>query len=311
MGMTLRKLVVGLVALAALIGVFLLYTRTNRTPPIIADVAKRAPMPVPDANAQAEDTGGTVLGIDIGRVEQTRFLHRNEHNQVDRDFGFEQLLHQQGNQWEITQPYLKLFFPSFRCEVTANRGKVQVDAMYSQLVAGDARFSGNVVIHIAPAEPNAALECFIHLDDVEFLAAKSLFSSAGAVRFLSRRAQLTGTGLELLYDGARSRLELFRIFDLDSLRLRSRDLGSVADLTPPRRPAGPASTPSPAAGQKAKEGGSETPPADRYQCIFHRNVAIEMPDRLVTTREDLVIHSILWSGATTVRRPDQVRVRSW
>ncbi len=300
MKVTFRKLVVGLIALAALVGVFLLYTRTSRTPPIIAELPKSVPAPVADVNAATSSAGGTVLGTIIDRVEQTRFLHRNERNQVDRDFGFVQLLHQQGNQWEITKPYLQLFFPTFRCDVTANRGKVQVDAMYSQLIAGDAQFSGNVVIHIVPHEPNEALECFIHLDDVEFLAAKSLFSSAGAVRFLSRRAQLTGRGLELLYDEARNRLELFRIFDLDSLRLRSRELGSVADLTPPRRSAGEAPSQGPVAEPKPRAGGLETPPSDCYQCIFHRNVAIEMPDRVVTAREDLVLDNLLWSGA---RRP--------
>ncbi len=239
----LRKFVVGLIALAALLGVYWLYTRTNRTPPIVADIAKTLPAPVADVNAGLPQGVGTILGVDIGQVEQTRFLHRNENNQVDRVFGFEQLLHKQSKQWEITNPYMKLLFPTFRCEVTANRGKVQVEAIFSQLMAEDAQFSGNVVIHIVPTEPNDALECFIHLDDVGFQSAKSLFSSAGAVRFLSRRAQLTGTGMELIYDEGRSRLELFRISTLGSLRLSSREMGSVADLTPRQRPQGAAPAP--------------------------------------------------------------------
>jgi hypothetical protein len=181
--------------LAALLGVYGLYTRYNRTPPIVADIAKTLPAPVADVNAGPPQGVDTILGVDIKGVEQTRFMHRNEKNQVDRVFGFEQLLHKQSKQWEITNPYMRLLFPTFRCEVTANRGKVQVEAVFSQLMAEDAQFSGNVVIHIVPTEPNDALECFIHLDDVGFLAAKSLFSSAGAVRFLSRRAQLTGTGM--------------------------------------------------------------------------------------------------------------------
>jgi hypothetical protein len=295
MNVTIRKFVVGFLALAGLIGIYQLYTRTNRTPQIEAGLAKTVPPPVIDANADSPDDVGTVLGVGIGRVEQTRFLHRNERNQVDRDFGFEQLRNQQGNQWEITNPYLKLFFPTFQCIVTANRGKVQVETAFSRLMASDALFSGNVVIHIVPSEPNSALECFIHLDDVGFLAAKSLFSSDGAVRFLSRRAQLAGTGMELIYDEARSRLELFRIFTLDSLRLRSREMGSVADLTPRRHPGNAAPGPTPTAGGPAKL------PDDRYQCIFHGNVAIAMPDRVVMARDELAIDNILWSGS---KRPD-------
>ena len=302
---TLRKFVVGLIALAALIGVYWLYTRTSRTPPIVADTTRMLPVPVADVNAGPPKGVGTILGVDIGQVEQTRFLHRNENNQVDRVFGFEQLLHKESKQWEITNPYMKLFFPTFHCDVTANRGKVQVEAVFSQLKAEDAQFSGNVVIHIVPTEPNDALECFIHLDDVGFLAAKSLFSSAGAVRFLSRRAQLTGTGMELIYDEGRSRLDLFRIFKLDSLRLSSRELGSVADLTPRQRPQAAAPAPGASARQALAGAGPATLPADRYQCIFHSNVAIVTPDRAVTAQDELTIDHILWPGSKKPEAPVQ------
>jgi hypothetical protein len=301
MNVTIRKFVVGFIALAALIGVYLLYTQTNRTPPIEADLARPAPAPMTDVNADPQNDVGTIVGVGIGRVEQTRFLHRNDRNQVDREFGFVQLLHKVGSQWEITNPYLKLFFPTFQCIVTANRGKAQVETAFSRPMVSDALFSGNVVIHIVPSEPNSALECFIHLDDVGFLAARSLFSSDGAVRFLSRRAQLTGTGMELLYDEGRNRLELFRIFNLDSLRLRSRELGSVADLTPRQRPGSVAPSQDAAPGQTPVMKGAAAPPDDRYQCIFHRNVAIEMPDRVVVARDELAIDNILWSGS---KKPD-------
>jgi hypothetical protein len=294
---TIRKFVVGSIALSALVGVYLLYARFNRTPAMEASLTKTVPAPVADVNTDSQGDVGTILGVGVNRVEQTRFLHRNERNLVDRVFGFDQLLHKQGNQWEITNPYMQWFLPTFHCVVTANRGKVQVDTAFSRLVAGDAWFSGNVVIHIVPAEPNNALECFIHLDDVGFLAAKSLFSTAGAVRFLSRRAQLTGTGMELLYDEGRSRLELFRIFDLDSLRLRSRELGSVADLTPPRRTPNAAPSQDPLVRQTPTQSSPEKPPGDSYECVFHTNVTIEMPDRVITARDVLSIDNILWAGS--------------
>jgi hypothetical protein len=130
-----------------------------------------------------------------------------------------------------------------------------------------------VVIHRSHGAERR-LECFIHLDDVGFLAAKSLFSSAGAVRFLSRRAQLTGTGMELIYDESCSRLELFRIFQLDSLRLSSRELGSVADLTPRRSPSDAPSAADASARPAPAETGPDPALGDRYQCIFHNNVTI-------------------------------------
>jgi hypothetical protein len=300
MNMTVRKLAVGLLALGTLIVVYGLYLRINRTPPLTAGLARpmSPPTPFPDVNANARGEVAKVLGTAVEEVRETRFQHRDEHNRVDREFGFEQLLHKVGNQYETAHPYLTLFFPTFQCVVTANRGRVQVDTVFSRPMASDAQFSGNVIIHIIPAEPNDARECYIHLDDVGFLAAKSLFSSEGPVRFLSRRAQLTGTGLELIYDGARSRLELFRIFALDTLRLQSRQLGALAALKPRARPGAAAS----AAGQThAPTVGRGTPPEDRYQCIFHRNVAIEMPDRVVVARNELAIDNILWPGS---KKPD-------
>jgi hypothetical protein len=303
MSVTLRKFVVGFSALAALIGIYLLYTQFDRTSPLVVDLAKTPPAPVADVNTDSQGEVGLIGDVGIGRVEQTRFVHRNENNQVDRVFGFEQLLHKQGNQWEITKPYLKLFLPAVRCDVTANRGKVQVDTAFSRLTANDASFSGNVVIHIVPAEPNDALECFIHLDDVGFLAARSLFSSGGAVRFLSRSAQLTGTGMEMIYDEEHNRLELFRIFNLDSLRLRSRELGSIADLTPQRRSGDSRPPEGPLVRQADARPGSDKPPGEQYQCVFHRNVAIDLPDRVITARDALSIDTILWSGSKKADTP--------
>ena len=134
----------------------------------------------------------------------------------------------EGNQWEITKPYMRLYLEKFVCRVTADSGTVLLDDAFGRPMPTDAKFIGNVVIHITPTDPNDPWECFIHLDDVGFLAEKSLFSSTGAVRFLSRAVRLTGTGMELVYDAPRSRLELFRIFDLDSLRLRSSEVKAVS-----------------------------------------------------------------------------------
>jgi hypothetical protein len=133
---TLRKLVVGLLTLGTLAGVYWLYTHLYQAPLLVPDQGSPLPAAVTDANTGPAHEVGTVFGVGIGRVEQTQFVHRNERNEVDRDLGFEQLLHQRGNQWEITKPYLKLYFPAFRCDVTANHGRVHVETVFSRLTAG-------------------------------------------------------------------------------------------------------------------------------------------------------------------------------
>ncbi len=300
MGLHVRKIVVGVVALGVLLGVFVLYTRVSETP-ALTDAREVRPEVVEDTNEPAGDEVGMIGPVGIGSVKQTRFLHTNEQNRVDREFGFEELLHRQGDQWEITRPYMKLFLPQFRCDVTADRGKVQLQTAFGQPIPSDADFSGNVVIHILPSEPNDPWECFIHLDTVEFLAAKSLFSTLGSVRFLSRNAQLTGKGMELLYDQTSSRLDLFRIFQLDSLRLRSSAFGSVGSIASPRE-SGAAGAPSAVNPEQPLVGPGAG--SDYYQCLFRRNVVIHTPDRTVVARDLLAIHNIRWSGGGTSGRND-------
>ncbi len=300
MGQRVRQFVVGLLALGALLGIYWFYTRFGSARPAVTEVASALPEPVADAGAgEPEREIGTIAGVGVRSVRHTRFVHRNERNQVDREWGFEELLYEEGDQWEITYPYMDLYFPEFRCRVTADRGKVQVETAFGQPMANDALFSGNVVIHILPSEPNDPWECFIHLDDVGFVAERSLFSSAGAVRFFSRSAQLTGRGMELLYDEPRSRLELFRVFDLDNLRLRSSEFSSVAGVASQQRlaettvPADPNGTPVRPAQRKPDPNG---PPTGYYQCIFRENVTITAPDRVVVAKDLLAINNIRWSS---------------
>ena len=301
MGLNLRKFAVGFLALSVLAGVFLLYMRLNHTPPIIVEPAKSAPAPAGEGNvAGTEEPVGTISGVGIGPVRETRFQHRNEFNQIDREFGFEELLHERGNQWEITKPYMRLYLEKFVCRVTADSGTVLLDDAFGRPMPTDAKFIGNVVIHIVPTDPNDPWECFIHLDDVGFLAEKSLFSSTGAVRFLSHAVRLTGTGMELVYDAPRSRLELFRIFDLDSLRLRSSEVKAVSgkgtsESRPRVQAEPPAGKDSGGTASATNAGGRATAPAEVYQCVFRKNVRLDSPDGVVVARDRLSINRIQWS----------------
>ena len=284
---------VGLVALGALLLVYLAYTRLGGAERI--DLATRDPLgaAMPPTDARYDSNAPRFGGTSVGAVRQTQFFHKNEQGVVDREFGFEELLHQQGDQWEITKPYMRLFTRHFRCHVTADRGQVQCEMASGQPVPDDARFSGNVVIHVIPNEPNDPKELFIYLDDVAFIAERSLFSTPGPVKFVSRVAQLVGRGMELIYDEGRNRLELFRVQQLESLRARSADLAPLTEKT--GRGTSPAAGPTDAntvvvaAGDAPTEG---TP--DLYECVFWKNVRIEAPEQVIVARQWLAINNILW-----------------
>jgi len=316
MGLHFRKFVVGLAALAVLLCAFALYTGFGRTPPILTSARELPPEPVGEVDAaDSSEEVGTIMGVGVGRIERTQFFHTDENSRVDREFGFERLLHEKGNQWEIAHPYMKLFLPKLRCDVTADLGKVQVDAASSRPMPKDATFSGNVVIHVIPVEPNDPWECFIYLDHVGFLAEKSLFSTSGPVRFLSRSVRLTGSGMELIYDMARSRLDLFRIFNLDSLRLRSSEFGSVADIASgspahdsalggPSQPSDSGKSDAPSAARARDAGTGPNATMDGYQCVLRGNVTIETPDRTVVARDLLSINNVFWSQSEDSDKED-------
>lgn len=305
-----RKLVIGLVVLGVMLALYAGYARMGGKPPAGLNASKPLPMAAAEPTAEPNNQGSRIGATEIGIVKGTRFFHRDQASRVDREFGFEVFLHKQGDRWQFTHPYMKLFLPKARCEVTADTGEVQVQAAFGQFVPNDALFRGNVVIHVIPTRPNDPRECYIYLDDVTFIAEKSMFSSTGPVRFVSRSAMLDGAGMELIYDSVESRLDLFRIISLKSLRIRSADVAMFADKEgagqdrsgrsgPPavasQGPDGAVSVGSPGGAGVAAP--AAVPPAI-YECILRRNAQISTPDRLVLALERLAIMNIPWARST-------------
>jgi hypothetical protein len=290
--------------LGALVFVYLAYTRLGGDERIDLSTRDRLGAAMPTGSAARYDGNAPKIGgVSVGTIKQTTFVHKNEFGVVDREIGFDTLLPQKGDQWEVTKPYMRLFMPQFRCHVTADVGLVQCEtALGGRLVPDDAMFSGNVVIHVIPSDPNDPMELFIYLDDVAFVAEQSLFSTVGPVKFVSRVAQLVGRGMELIYDEGRNRLELFRIRELESLRGRSADLKLLTDET--RRDGAPVADSVQPADANAVVLTADAEPADEaadsYECVFWKNVRIETPEQIIVARQWLAVHNILWSGRDDV-----------
>ena len=80
-------------------------------------------MSIADTNDfDADEEVGTIVGVGIGNVQDTEYLHRDETGRIDRRFGFHELLHEQGDQWGTIKPYMDLCFLEATCRVTADRG---------------------------------------------------------------------------------------------------------------------------------------------------------------------------------------------
>lgn len=300
MEMNPRKLVIGLLVLAALVLIYLAYTQVDKTPDLV-DVEEMVLDPTEEATPDERD-GLSTETEERGNsfVKKTRFIHKSQEGQIDREFGFEVLTNPEADQWTCTNPYMKLFLGDLDCYITADTARAQVDMSLKNPMPDDIAFSDNVVVRIVSTDPNIIEEAFIYLDDVAFVSEQSLFSSSGSVKFVSSVAQLKGHGLELIYDDLLGRLELFRIRDLESLRIRSDRVASLsspiepkpqAETTKPNAP-GPedtTQTQQPVAGETTAR-----PQGDSYRCVFYRNVTIETPREIITAKERFAINNILW-----------------
>ncbi len=297
----LRKFAIGFVVLGAVILAYLAFMQAGGGPVMDADLRDQFVRETSDGNAApSADHLGRIGDVGVGGIRQTHLFHTDQTGRIDREFGFEQLLYSEGDQWRITHPWMSLSLGGVHCRITADQGEVQLDTAFDQPSPDDATFTGNVVIRVSPTDPNDPLELYVYLDDLAFIADSSLFSTTGAVRFVSRYAQLTGRGMDLLYDEAHRRLELFRVKELEDLRLRS-DLfaslpESAASSATPDEPDAEVTEAAAAHAdvRAADANGGATP--DCYACVLHRNVIITTPEQKVTARDRLVIDNIFWTG---------------
>ncbi|MHC4075174.1 MAG: hypothetical protein ACYSRZ_02000 [Planctomycetota bacterium] len=266
-----RKILLWCLSLAVVFMVYAGYSRLNKTPQITTGSAEKSNKAA-EANTTLDDEVGMVGKVGIGTVRNAKFITLNDQKQLKREFGFERLLHESGNQWILEKPYMNIFRDAFKIFITAEQGDIKLQSQSSTPTPEDAQLGGNVVIHILPARAGGVDESFIYLDEVVFSGEKSRFSSAGPVRFVSKNAELTGNSFELIYNQATERLELLRIVHLDSLKIKTSS--KVSLLSGDNSDAQPETT-------KQQSVQKPQTPAESFTCVLSKNVVIETPEEVV------------------------------
>jgi len=289
-----RKLIIGLLSLLVALALYLFFTWSSPTPQIVADKSSDQPEST-GISEQPEGRVGKIGDVGISAVQQAKYTHLNSKKEVDREFGFEKLLHEVGDEWEIEKPFMNIFRRDFECRITADSGKVQVQVAGGKPTPRDASLNGNVVIHIIPTADSDVTESFIYLDDIIFISERSQFSTKGPVKFVNDNAKLTGKGLELVYNEQTRRLDFLRIIQLDdlSLRIPSKENSSSRQGKPQTAAAAPLSAdtatikPEQSKPDKDKKG-------EYYKCTLSGNVVINTPEQVVVT-DELLINDIFQS----------------
>ena len=309
MGFGARKFYVWLISLGAVLAIYLLYNLISKTPPI--DMRKEFTGTAADSNLGGFDgEGGRIGDVHVPGVRKAEFIDLDkETKEVIRVWGFEELLHDTGEEWDIEKPYMNIFRRSFKCYITSDKGRVRVETVAGRPSPKDVTLTENVVIHVLPENGSTIKESFIYLDDVDFISEKSQFSTAGPVKFVSEDVQMLGRGLEVVYNEELDRLEFFRIIHLESLHARvpletglfspgqtgvdrPADTNSRPKTQQPDEPAvaedsqktKPLPTASTRAGEQAE--------GEHYRCVFTKNVVIKSPQEWVFAADEVCISNI-------------------
>ena len=309
-----RKFYIGFISLAAILVIYLLYSRLGTT--TLPDTARQADFmdTVADSNvSEFESKVGRIGDVGVGTIEKANFQTYNENQEVVREVGFERLLSKSRDIWETEKPFINIYRRNFISNITADTGTILVETAVGKTTPKDATFTSNVVVHIVPVGSGGVKESYIYLDDITFISDKSLLSTANSVRYVSEDARMLGTGLELVYDDVLERLEYLWIIDLESLHIKNSQAavlpGSKKQAEEPVDTNGRAETKQPdetaVASDVTKTQVTSTQPSieqvegEYYNCVLSKNVLIDGPEQLVFAQDKMFINDILWSKTSS------------
>jgi len=317
-----RKLLVGFISLGVVFAAYLLYRGVSNTPVLETDSGIESIEFATDSNVGDLDSGVGKMGdLGLGPVRKAKYITLNKQTKaVEREWGFEKLLHEGQDKWDLEKPYVNVYQRNFKCYITADKGQVQVETTLGRPTPKDATFTGNVVVHVLPEELSELKECFVYLDDMTFLSDRSQLSTAGPVEFVSDDVHMLGTGLEIIFNEQSDRLEFFRIVNLETLRIKGSQATMFASgqTETPAETLAQTETPAEVETQAEAEQPDEMvvaagpqedakqlprdarPQVERkqgvfYKCVLSRNVLIETPDELIFADKRILISDIFWS----------------
>ncbi|MHC4658300.1 MAG: hypothetical protein ACYS83_03870, partial [Planctomycetota bacterium] len=142
-----RKFYVWLISLGVVLAVYLLYDRMAGTPQIDFDTQAQFTGAVADSNGEI----GMIGDVGVRELEVAEFITRNDKTkEIEQIFGFEELIDEEGDEWEVSKPYMNIFRRNFNCYITADKARIRIETAADRHSPKDPRLSGNVVIRILP-----------------------------------------------------------------------------------------------------------------------------------------------------------------
>ncbi|MCD6395870.1 MAG: LPS export ABC transporter periplasmic protein LptC [Planctomycetes bacterium] len=333
----LRKIMIWCVAVSALLIVFRVYNRITGIPKIVPPPKNEGEViEAPTFNREGSRIGSAM----VDRVGESRYkFYDPVTKKLERELGFKKLLNpgDRSKKWQLREPYMIMYNDDSVCRITSKRGTVQVETVDNNPTPTDAELYDNVVIRIQSTAAVPAPDTVIYMDRLLYNSERSVFHTNGPIKLISEKAEMEGTGLQLIYNETLNRFEFFKVEILDYLRLKnvaafssprgaiaaktsdagsakSTDAGEVQSVAvagsqkPTVAVAGSQKPGEPkvvVAGDTADEKVKAAPsPDDFYECTFSRDVVIKYGDEIIVEGADEIsIRNILWASGSAKSKP--------
>jgi hypothetical protein len=311
----LRKIIIGLVAAAVVVIAFMIISNSSDSMPVEQTQGNdRSPIERHDFSETTK-----IGGSGISNAKNSGFITRDPiTKKVIRIFSFEELLNPKKNseKWRLKKPHMQFFGDEFECKITSDEGNFQVERVMGKLTPQNARLYGNVKLEIKFQNEGVPTEGIVYLDDLDYDSEMSKLDTDKSVRAVFKDAVMEGTGMRLIYNSAKSRIEYFEMKDLDFIRIKNlamlskdrketdtqTDAPTKSNVTEKNTTAKTTvkTTVKPAATTvNDTQSDQPQPQADYYHCRFLKDVIIEYGNELVVKGDDeLNIKNLLFSQAS-------------
>ena len=217
----LRKILLFTFALAVGIGAYMAY-RFFTNPPAIPVGGGYTIVKSESPSKQLDDAKGAIGETVIGQTEISEFNLLDAQGNIKSRFGFDRLVHSEGFEWELVNPYVNIFDDKYTCNVKSATGFIRIEMVGAKPVPVSARLSDKVSIDFKTTEGDR--DCQITLDSLNYDIERNSFESAGEVIFTAENIKMAGKGMSLVYNPLDNRIELLKIPALDYITISEQKL---------------------------------------------------------------------------------------
>jgi len=308
-----RKIAIGFISFAIVIGVFVIYSRVDKTPEISTNAGSEFTID-PNRNSDVDFNDVGVFSTSQGNfgVAQTgdfELFDRNElTGEVEQRYGALKLLHKEGDIWQVEKPFLNIYGKKFLCDMQASRGVARMEKIGEKTIPKDVSFSEDVVIRIIPNQVKDFEESTIYLENLDFNSERSQLLTNDKIVFDSNNVRLDGIGMEMVYNDEQDRLEYFKVIDVNEIhvKMRRKALNTISNKEDSSRAANKEGNGEDVQGNVSENTSkSDETSQQYYTCIFSKNVLIETPDQFIFAEDEIEINDIIFSsGNKDVNKPE-------